>query len=260
MAASQDYYDILGVSRNASSTEIKIAYRTLVLQYHPDKHFDNPLSDLAAEKFKRITEAYETLSDAGKKAAYDSNVGGDGRNVSDSSITGIDQVYSLIDQRLFAKAHDLVDNLLSGDGSNPSLYAVKALIYLEQDNNYSAVSSFEVAMSHGLQDPDAYFVYGVSLIEVKRYGEAINVIQKAMNIRGEVPNYLANMAIAYELDGQKERAKGTWNRLEQVDPTNPVLQQRKQVWQVGSSYVDKQEAKQNACFLCILLECIFDCC
>ncbi|MGI5841010.1 MAG: DnaJ C-terminal domain-containing protein [Patescibacteria group bacterium] len=63
----RDYYEVLGVSKNASSDEIKKAYRKLALEYHPDR---NKSSD-AEEKFKEINEAYEVLSNDQKKQAYD---------------------------------------------------------------------------------------------------------------------------------------------------------------------------------------------
>ncbi len=64
----EDYYEILGVTKNASATEIKKAYRKKAVQYHPDK---NPGDVKAEEKFKKAAEAYEVLSDANKKARYD---------------------------------------------------------------------------------------------------------------------------------------------------------------------------------------------
>lgn len=64
-----DYYEILGVPRNASQDDIKRAYRKLALKWHPDKNPDN--KELAEKKFKDIAEAYEVLSDAGKREAYD---------------------------------------------------------------------------------------------------------------------------------------------------------------------------------------------
>lgn len=66
--AMQDYYQILGVPRNADEKDIKKAYRKLARQYHPDV---NPDDKAAEEKFKQINEAYEVLSDADKRAKYD---------------------------------------------------------------------------------------------------------------------------------------------------------------------------------------------
>jgi len=64
-----DYYKILGISKNASSVEIKKAYRKLAIKYHPDKNKEN--KEAAAEKFKEIAEAYDVLSDEDKKRNYD---------------------------------------------------------------------------------------------------------------------------------------------------------------------------------------------
>ncbi len=70
MAAKSDYYDILGVSKGASSDEIKKAYRKQALEWHPDRH-QGVDKEAAEKRFKEINEAYQILSDPQKKSAYD---------------------------------------------------------------------------------------------------------------------------------------------------------------------------------------------
>lgn len=66
--AKRDYYEILGISKNASAAEIKKAYRQMAIKYHPDK---NPGDKQSEENFKEAAEAYEVLSDDNKRARYD---------------------------------------------------------------------------------------------------------------------------------------------------------------------------------------------
>jgi molecular chaperone DnaJ len=66
--AKRDYYEVLGLAKNATEEEIKKAYRKLAMKFHPDRNPDNKDSE---EKFKEVKEAYEMLSDAGKREAYD---------------------------------------------------------------------------------------------------------------------------------------------------------------------------------------------
>lgn len=88
MSEKRDYYEILGVSKNADEGEIKKSYRKLALKYHPDK---NPDDAAAEDKFKEAAEAYEVLSNSDKRAKYDrfghagmnGGFGGGGMNMDD---------------------------------------------------------------------------------------------------------------------------------------------------------------------------------
>ena len=66
--SKQDYYEVLGVSRNAKEDEIRKTYRKLARKYHPDL---NPGDKSAEERFKKVQEAYDVLSDAKKRQVYD---------------------------------------------------------------------------------------------------------------------------------------------------------------------------------------------
>src|ERR1700743_1020408 len=68
MATKRDYYEVLGVGKTASADEIKKSYRKLARKYHPDTNRNDPSAE---SKFKEVQEAYDVLSDAKKREAYD---------------------------------------------------------------------------------------------------------------------------------------------------------------------------------------------
>src|SRR5437016_2520577 len=68
MSATRDYYDVLGVSRDADETTIKKAFRRLARELHPDVNTNDPQAE---DKFKEAAEAYEVLSDPDRRATYD---------------------------------------------------------------------------------------------------------------------------------------------------------------------------------------------
>jgi len=88
MASKRDYYEVLGVAKNASADDIKKAYRKKALEFHPDKNQGNKAAE---EKFKEAAEAYEVLSDADKRARYDryGHAGVDGMSGGGPSFEGM---------------------------------------------------------------------------------------------------------------------------------------------------------------------------
>src|SRR5699024_2211456 len=87
--SKRDYYEILGVSKNATADEIKKAYRKVAIKFHPDKNPDDPTAE---DKFKEAAEAYEILSNPEKRQRYDrfghqgmngGGFGGGGMNMED---------------------------------------------------------------------------------------------------------------------------------------------------------------------------------
>lgn len=112
MSDRRDYYQILGVSRDAGNAELKSAYRKLALQHHPDRNAGDPE---AAEKFKEASEAYAVLSDPEKRARYDQyghagvSAGGGGRGG-----------FAGFDPSIFADFSDLFGGLFSFAGAGAS--------------------------------------------------------------------------------------------------------------------------------------------
>jgi molecular chaperone DnaJ len=94
--SKRDYYEVLGVDKNASEADIKKAYRRLAVRYHPDK---NPGDHEAEENFKEAAEAYSVLSDAQKRSRYDrfghAGVGGAGGGGYDPGFTNIEDIFDL---------------------------------------------------------------------------------------------------------------------------------------------------------------------
>lgn len=113
MANKRDYYEVLGVDKNASSDEIKKAYRRLAKEYHPDRN----KTPEAEEKFKEVSEAYEVLSDESKRANYDRfgfdgpNFGGNGGFYSDMDFGGFQGSFSGAD---FGGFEDIINQMFGG--------------------------------------------------------------------------------------------------------------------------------------------------
>ena len=130
----KDPYEVLGVSRTASDSEIKKAYHELVKKYHPDNYADNPLADLASEKMKEINEAYDSITKA--------RSAGQGGSYQQSGSYRQTDAYSAYQQTGYGR-------------SNPQYSQIRGYI------NYNQLDQAE-AMLNGISNRDAewYFLMG----------------------------------------------------------------------------------------------------
>src|SRR5882672_1931310 len=117
--AKRDFYEVLGVDRNAENEEIKKAYRKLAVKFHPDK---NPGDKAAEESFKELGEAYEALSDPQKRAAYDQygHAAFDPRSRARSSAGGFHDPFDIFREVFGGGGGGIFDEFFGGGRADPS--------------------------------------------------------------------------------------------------------------------------------------------
>lgn len=168
----KDPYEVLGISKDATQEEIKKAYRTLAKKYHPDNYANNPLSDLAEEKFKEINEAYEQLS------------GGNNTNGSShsSAYTG-------------SRSHS---------GGAGEFARIRNLI------NMGNLNEADVALDSMTDRPaEWFFLKGTIFMNKGWHAQGLNFIRQAMNMDPYNPEYRAAMS-NYSSRTQQYRTTGSY--------------------------------------------------
>ena len=127
----QDPYEVLGVSRDASTEEIKKAYRTLSRKYHPDANINNPNKAQAEEKFKQVQQAYKQIMDEKERGTASGGYGGQrgyGYNGQAGNAGGFDVEFqaaaNYINNRHYAEAMNVLNNISNRNGTWYYLHAI----------------------------------------------------------------------------------------------------------------------------------------
>lgn len=128
-------YEVLGVPRNASNEEIKKAYRTLSKKYHPDSYVDNPLSDLAEEKFKEVQAAYEQIMKERETGGYSYSTTGQSSSGNQETVE-LQAARNYINARRFREALNVLSNI---PNRNAMWYYYSAIANMGIGNNLVAV-------------------------------------------------------------------------------------------------------------------------
>ena len=127
-------YEVLGVPRNASNDEVKRAYRQLSKKYHPDSYVNNPLADLAEEKFKEVQAAYEQIMKEREGSGYSYSSMGNGNTYQQSS--DLQTVQGYINARRYYDALNILNHM---GNRNAAWYYYSALANMGVGNNLVAV-------------------------------------------------------------------------------------------------------------------------
>ena len=138
----KDPYEVLGVSRDASESDIKRAYRELAKKYHPDNYTDSPLADLAEEKMKEVNEAYDYVMNARKNGGADSSgyTSSTGYTNTSSRYTN---VRTMIQQNRLDEAERILDSE-SGEHS-AEWYFLRGMCYFRRGWAQQAMQYFQRA-------------------------------------------------------------------------------------------------------------------
>lgn len=131
-------YEVLGISPNASNDEVKKAYRELSRKYHPDSYVDNPLAELAEEKFKEVQEAYDQIMKQRENGGYSYQTGGQSYSSANSSQDTVElqAVRNYINARRF---HEALNVLASISNRNAMWYYYSSIANMGIGNNLVAV-------------------------------------------------------------------------------------------------------------------------
>lgn len=160
----KDPYEVLGVRKGASQDEIKRAYRKLAKQYHPDNYANNPLSDLAEEKFKEINEAYEQLINGG---GAQQSYGGSSSSYSGGTGTGnFMQIRNLIQMGRLSEAEQQLDQIGT---RNAEWFFLKGSIFMKKGWHQQGMNFIQQAVNMEPANPEYRAAYNSYLAQTQQY-------------------------------------------------------------------------------------------
>lgn len=141
-------YEVLGISQNASDEEVKKAYRNLSRKYHPDSYIDNPLADLAEEKFKEVQEAYEQIMKQRSQGGNQYSYGGTGYSEPNVQFQA---VCNFINSRRYKEALNVLNGI---QNRTAQWYYYSAAANYGIGNNIVALQHAQQAVSMDPSNPE----------------------------------------------------------------------------------------------------------
>lgn len=277
---------------NPSASEIKQSYKEQIKNYHPDRHpgASGIVLEVIREKFERIQEAKDLLLSMSVHSGQQANHSNQSSQQHSSqqqyhytssqneAYTGLPpsgtwahneravhelkECQRFIERRQFDLALIHAENAQVECPNDYELLTLKfdVLGHLERHHRIETeCNEWEKRYPKLRTHYQHRLTLFIALRSQSKNNLALNVINDLIDREGEVPALLGFKANTLMELGHGRKADIIIDRLKIIDPTHPLVQQRSSVMLVGDTYVDKGGAAQDACFICILLECIFDC-
>ncbi len=186
-----NYYDILGVSRNATTKEITVAFKKLVKELHPDRYKTEEEKREAEKRFKEVTRAFNILKDPVKRREYDQ---------------------TLRTPHSSAKENTSV---------NSEDFFKKAMAYFKKNDFENAETFFQAAINRGMATADCFYYLALSQINLpRRSKKVIENLEHAINLDPLNVKYRLQLADFFLNKGVKSQAVYHYKRVLKIDPNN----------------------------------------
>ncbi|GAB4150745.1 MAG: hypothetical protein Tsb009_25730 [Planctomycetaceae bacterium] len=185
----------------------------------------------------------------------------------------LSSIQRMVDAGRYVEATRALKSIQGKAGNHPAYHYLNGLAYAGLGNYPHALDSLSRAASGGMRTPELYAAKGEAELELGHYTSAIDSLDTALDLAGtDVPDYMANLAKAYDGARMRQDARATWNALSQISPNHPALLERKRrrqerrerkherdVQDAMLQMQKEQRASDTACWICIILRCLLEC-
>jgi hypothetical protein len=182
-------------------------------------------------------------------------------------------IHSLVERGQFLEAMQALKGIDRSAGGHPGHRYLQGLAYAGLGNYPHALDNLRLAIEGGVRTPAAYAAKGKAELELGRHVEAIESMDTALDAAGtDIPDYMADLAKAYDGASMRQDAVATWNALAKISPNHPALVERKRIKEeqqtrkhaqdVQSAMLQmqkEQRASDTACWICIVLRILLEC-
>lgn len=263
-----------------SRDEVNSAYREAVKRYHPDQHPNaDPISlEAIRELFERVQAARALLLEALNSSNVNAHSSHQERSARQdaqpqlpprgiwsahpNALHEVREYQRFMARRQFKHALIHIENALRELPQDYELFKMHSDVLSELNREHAIegeIAEWELRFPGLKRDYEHRLLLFAVLRTQGKHPHALNVISEMIEREGEVPALLTHKALTLIELGHGKQADVIIDRLKHIDPNNPLVKERSSVMLVGDQFVDKKGAAQDACFVCLLLECIFDC-